>query len=256
MEELSYLKKFIKLLADESQKIILKYFRTSFSIETKEDYSPVTIADKKSEEVMRELIMKEFPEHGIIGEEFGNINPEAEYKWVLDPIDGTKSFICGTPLFGTLIALVKNNQPVLGAINLPVLKEFLIGDNNNAYLNDVKVNVRYCDNISSAVLLITDYLNFERYRNLKALNNLIRKVKLFRCWGDCYGYYLVATGYADIMIDPIMSLWDLMALVPVIKGAGGKITDYYGKDAIKGNSIVATGGIIHEDVIKILNQFE
>ncbi len=254
MDEISYLKKFMKLLANESQKIIMDFYRKEMNIEIKTDFTPVTIADKKSEEKMRELITKEFPEHGIIGEEFEDINPNSEYKWILDPIDGTKSFIYGTPLFGTLIALLKNNQPILGVINLPALNEFLIGDNNSTYLNDVVVRVRNCENISSAVLLITDYMNFEKYRNIKALNNLIRKVKLFRSWGDCYGYYLVATGYADIMIDPIMSLWDFMALIPIINGAGGKITDYYGNDPLRGDSIVATGGIIHKEVIKILNQ--
>ncbi|MEJ5352390.1 MAG: histidinol-phosphatase [Melioribacteraceae bacterium] len=254
MNELSYLKKFVKLLADESKKVIKEYYRKEIIIETKDDLSPVTIADKKSEEIMRQLIMREFPEHGIIGEEFGNYNPDAEYKWILDPIDGTKSFICGTPLFGTLIALLKNDEPILGAINLPVLDEFLIGDNTSAELNGNKVNVRKCEDVSAAVLLITDYNNFEKYRSLTGLNNLIRRVKLFRSWGDCYGYYLVATGYADIMIDPIMSQWDLTALIPVINGAGGTITDYYGNNPLKGNSIVATGGTIHNEVIKILNQ--
>lgn len=254
MNELSYLKKFVKLLADESKKIIKEYYRKEIIIETKDDLSPVTIADKKSEEIMRQLIMREFPDHGIIGEEFGNYNPDAEYKWILDPIDGTKSFICGTPLFGTLIALLKNDEPILGAINLPVLDEFLIGDNESAELNGNKVNVRKCEDVSAAVLLITDYNNFEKYRSLTGLNNLIRRVKLFRSWGDCYGYYLVATGYADIMIDPIMSQWDLTALIPIINGAGGTITDYYGNNPLKGNSIVATGGTIHNEVIKILNQ--
>lgn len=253
MEELSFLKKFIKLLANESEKIISEYFRKKIEIEAKDDSSPVTIADKKSEEVMRKLIMREFPEHGIIGEEFGEYNPNAKYKWILDPIDGTKSFICGTPLFGTLIALLKDNNPVLGAINFPILKEYLIGDNEISELNGRKVTVKSCDDISSAILLITDYLNFEKYRSISGLNKLIKKVKLFRTWGDCYGYYLVATGYADIMIDPIMSPWDLMALIPIIRGAGGTITDYYGNDPVKGNSIVATAGIIHNDVIKILN---
>lgn len=254
MKEMSLLKKFVRLLADESEKIIREYYRTKIEVETKNDFSPVTIADKKSEEMMRELIMREFPEHGIIGEEFGNYNPEAEYKWILDPIDGTKSFICGTPLFGTLIALLKNNNPILGAINLPILNEFLIGDNETAELNGEKIIVRNCENLSSAVLLITDYLNFEKYRNLNGINKLIRKVKLYRMWGDCYGYYLLATGYADIMIDPIMNLWDLMALIPIIRGANGKITDYNGADPTKGNSIVATAGFIHNDVIKILNE--
>jgi len=254
MNELSYLKKFVKLLADESKKIIKEYYRKEIVVETKNDLSPVTIADKKSEEIMRELIMHEFPEHGIIGEEFGTYNPQAEYKWILDPIDGTKSFICGTPLFGTLVALLKNEEPILGAINLPVLDEFLIGDNELTELNGNKVTVRNCENISSAVLLITDYMNFEKYRSLKGLNNLIRKIKLFRSWGDCYGYYLVATGYADIMIDPIMSPWDLMALIPIINGAGGKITDYYGGNPVKANSIVATAGKIHDEVIRIINE--
>ncbi|PIP77763.1 MAG: histidinol-phosphatase, partial [Ignavibacteria bacterium CG22_combo_CG10-13_8_21_14_all_37_15] len=128
------LKKFSKYLADESGKIIRSYFRTHIPVDSKADESPVTIADKTAEEKMRELIMKEFPQHGIIGEEFGTHNESAEYKWILDPIDGTKSFITGTVTFGTLIALTKNGEPVLGVINQPVLNEFLIGDNNSCEL--------------------------------------------------------------------------------------------------------------------------
>ena len=119
---------FIKYLARKSADIIKNYYRMPIEIEKKADDSPVTIADKKTEEFLRESIIKEFPEHGILGEEFGEVNPDAEYKWVLDPIDGTKSFISGTPLFGTLIALLQNGNPVLGAINLPILNELLIGD--------------------------------------------------------------------------------------------------------------------------------
>jgi histidinol phosphatase-like enzyme (inositol monophosphatase family) len=253
MDELKQLKDFCKLLADESGKIIRQYFRTNISIENKSDQSPVTIADKHAEEKMREMIMKEFPLHGIIGEEFGKYNEEAEYQWVLDPIDGTKSFICGTVTFGTLIALMKNGEPILGVINQPVLNEYLIGDNSTSELNGKKVKVRECKNLSESVLLTTDHLNIGQFQNLQAFENLMRQVKYYRMWGDCYGYYLVATGFADIMLDPIMSTWDLMALIPVIRGAGGNITDYYGKDPVKGNSIVATSGIIHDEVIKILN---
>ncbi|MBI5731012.1 MAG: histidinol-phosphatase, partial [Ignavibacteriales bacterium] len=219
----------------------------------KPDQSPVTIADKKAEEFMREAIMKKFPNHGILGEEFGEHNPNAGYKWVLDPIDGTKSFICGTVTFGTLIALTKNGKPILGVINQPILNEFLIGDNYKTELNGKRVNVRECNNLSDAVLLTTDQLNIEKYQNIKNFDNLVHKVKLYRQWGDCYGYYLVATGYADIMIDPIMNPWDLMALIPIIRGAGGTITDYYGNDPLNGNSIVATGGKIHDEVIELLN---
>lgn len=254
MNELNELKKFCRLLADETGKIIRQYYRTNITIETKSDESPVTIADKKSEEKMRELIMKEYPDHGIIGEEFGEYNTPAEYKWILDPIDGTKSFVCGVPLFGTLIALTKNDEPILGVINQPILIEYLIGDNQTSELNSKKVKVRDCKNLSSAVLLSSDYNTFSQYRNQAGFDNLIRKIKYYRTWGDCYGYYLVASGFADIMIDPIMNAWDLMALIPVIRGAGGVITDYTGTNPVKGNSIVATAGQIHDEVIRILNK--
>ncbi len=253
MNDLLEFKSFAKLLAEESGKIIRNYYRTSFAIENKSDASPVTIADQKAEDVLRQIILKEFPEHGILGEEFGEHKPEAEYKWVLDPIDGTKSFICGTVTFGTLIALLKNDQPILGVINQPILNEFLIGDNNSAELNGTKVHVRNCVQLSEAVLLTTDHLNIDKYQNLEKFEKLIRSVKLYRNWGDCYGYYLLATGYADIMIDPIMSTWDTMALIPIVKGAGGIITDYQGNDPLKGNSIIASSHGIHSQVLKILN---
>jgi myo-inositol-1(or 4)-monophosphatase len=202
---------------------------------------------------MRELINKEFPMHGIIGEEFGNYNPDAEYVWVLDPIDGTKSFISGALSFGTLIALLKNGNPIIGVINHPILNEFLIGNNATCLLNNNKVMFRDCNKISESTLLTTDYLNISKYQNKNGFDNLISKVKLYRNWGDCYGYYLLATGYADIMVDPVMSIWDSMALIPIINGAGGMITDYQGNDAVNGSSIVASNPTIHNDVIKILN---
>lgn len=253
MNDLKEFKSFSKLLADESGKIIRSYFRTKMSFETKADNSPVTIADKKTEETMRNMIKKEFPDHGIIGEEFGVYNEDAEYKWVLDPIDGTKSFVAGAVTFGTLIGLVKKGEPILGVINQPILNEYLIGDNNIADLNGEKVKFRKCDNIENAVLLTTDHLNIYNYQNGFKFEELIRKVKLYRQWGDCYGYYLLSTGFADIMIDPIMSPWDSIALIPIIKGAGGMITDYQGNDPVKGNSIIASAKEIHGAVIGMLN---
>jgi histidinol phosphatase-like enzyme (inositol monophosphatase family) len=245
---------FIKYLAEESGKIIKRYYRTPVKVDIKHDDSPVTIADKKTEEFLRSEITKKFPGHGIIGEELGEKDSASEYKWVLDPVDGTKSFICGTPLFGTLISLLKNDNPILGAINLPVLNELLIGNNSNTTLNNKPVKVRACKNISDAVLLTTDFKSYGEYQSQKGLDNLISKVKIVRSWGDCYGYYLVATGYADIMIDPIMSAWDKMALIPIIKGAGGIITDIRGNDPVKGTSISAASAGIHAEVIRILNQ--
>ena len=252
-DDLEKYKKFGLKLADKSSLILKKYFRTKLKIENKEDLSPVTIADKNTEKVMRKMIMKEFPNHGILGEEYGVYNPNAIYKWVLDPIDGTKSFICGNPLFGTLIALLRNNDPIMGIISLPILDEILIGDNRTTLLNGTEVSFRPCNNLSSAVLLATDISSVDKFQDITKFNDLAKQVKLFRTWGDCYGYYLLATGYADIMIDPIMSSWDLLALIPIIKGAGGIITDYHGNDPLQGNSIVAASRNLHLDVIKILN---
>jgi histidinol phosphatase-like enzyme (inositol monophosphatase family) len=253
MENLTEFKKFIYYLANISANIIKPYFRTGMNIEHKEDNSPVTIADKNAEEAMRRVIIKEYPEHGIIGEEFGSYKEDAEYKWVLDPIDGTKSFICGVLSFGTLIALLKNDEPILGVINQPILNEFLIGDNKTTFINNKPASVRNCKDISEAVLLTTDHNNIEKYQNLEKFEKLIRKVRLYRNWGDCYGYYLLATGFANVMIDPIMSFWDTMALIPIIKGAGGIITDYQGDDPVNGNSIIAASPGIHSQVIKCLN---
>ncbi len=253
MNELNEYKSFCKVLAQVSADVIKNYFRNTVSIETKADLSPVTIADKKAEEVMREMISKHYPDHGIIGEEFGETNKDAEYTWVLDPIDGTKSFICGAYSFGTLIGLVKNGEPILGVYNHPILNDFLIGDNFETTINGEKTNIRNCKNLSEAVLLTTDHLNIEKYQSIDKFNSLLKKVKLYRNWGDCYGYYLLATGYADIMIDPIMSLWDLLPLIPIIKGAGGIITDYHGKDPIEGKSAVTASKQIHSKVISILN---
>ena len=206
INELIEYKEFSKLLALKSAAIIKKYFRTKINIDQKDDESPVTIADKLAEEIMRELIKKEFPEHGILGEEFGEEDPNAEYKWILDPIDGTKSFICGAQSFGTLIALLKNGRPVLGVINQPILNEFLIGDGITAELNGVPTNVRDCNKLEDAVLLTTDHFNVGNYQDQQKFDALVKKCLLYRNWGDAYGYYLVATGYADIMIDPIMSI--------------------------------------------------
>ncbi|MHB8579273.1 MAG: histidinol-phosphatase [Ignavibacteriaceae bacterium] len=253
MSDISDFKLFAKHLAELSGNVIASYFRSNIQIDSKSDNSPVTIADKSAEELMRHEIMNEFPNHGIIGEEFGNYNDSAEYKWILDPIDGTKSYICGALTFGTLIALVKNDKPILGVINQPVLHEFLIGDNYSSELNGRTVHVRNCDSLSEAVLLTTDHMNVKKYQDINKFDKLTGKVKLYRNWGDCYGYYLVATGFADIMIDPIMNLWDKMALIPIIKGAGGNITNYQGNDPLVGTSIIATGGNIHNEVINILN---
>lgn len=244
---------FTKELARASGEIINRYFRTGVTVEAKADDSPVTIADKKAEEIMREMIMKQFPEHGIIGEEFGNHNENAEYQWVLDPIDGTKSFVTGTFLFGTLIGLMHNRQPILGAIHHSVTSHLLIGTGDEAKLNGDVVTVRKNENLRQATLLYTDHLDVGKYQNGIAFQQLMGRTKYNRTWGDCHGYFLVATGYADIVVDPIMNLWDIVALIPIIEGAGGTITDWKGEAPLDGSGIIATNGDLHEQVLRALN---
>ncbi len=254
MRNFTEMKAFFKTLAEESGKIIKKYFFEDVNVEIKADETPVTIADKKAEEVIRSLIEKHFPEDGIIGEEFGEKKATSEYVWILDPIDGTKSFFRKMITFGTLIGLLKNGEPVIGAINQPVLDYFLIGDNEVAELNGKRTFVRNCSSLENATLLTTDHLNVYKYKNGENFEKLIRSVKLYRTWGNAYAYLLLSTGNADAMIDPIMSPWDSLPLIPIVKGAGGVITDYEGSNPVKGNSIVTSSKEIHKQIIEILNR--
>ena len=244
---------FLKRLTQASGAIIRQWFRAGYEIELKADLSPVTIADRGAEEIMRQLIMEQFPEHGILGEEFGRHQPEAEYQWVLDPIDGTKAFVSGSYLFGTLIALLRAGRPILGVIHHPLLDDFLVGDGQQSWLNDRPVRVRPCNRLESAILTGGPHWNVGLYQNGSAFETLSKRVQRYNNWGDCHGYYLVATGGVDIMADPILEVWDLMALIPIIEGAGGRITDWQGNDAVVGRSAVATAGPLHDEVIRLLN---
>jgi len=252
--DLNDYKKFAERMVYDCGSVIKKYFKKDLNIESKNDMTPVTIADREAEKCMRQQIMKNFPDHGIIGEEFGTHNPDAEYQWTLDPIDGTISFISRTVTFGTLVGLLKDKEPVLGLFYQPILNEMMVGDNKETLLNGKKVQVKPCPALNQAVLLTTDHLHIAEYQNEANFHQLINQVKLYRNWGDCYGYYLLASGFANIMIDPIMSPWDSLPVIPIIRGAGGIITDYQGNDPLKGESIVAAAPQIHSAVIDILNK--
>lgn len=248
------LKPFVQKLAEKSAAVITPCFANNhLEIETKADDSPVTQADRHAERVMREMINREFPTHGIIGEEYGEENADAEFVWVIDPIDGTRSFASGCPLFGTLICLLQEGEPVLGAIHQPILNQFCFGDNHTTTCNGKPVHLRSTSQLRDACLLTTDVKNIFTYQHGANFQALAEQVKFFRTWGDCYGYLLVATGWADVMLDPIMNPWDLLPLIPVIKGAGGIITTWDGSDPLNGSSIVAANKLIHGRVIEILN---
>ncbi len=241
-------------LAQRSGEFIKPYFGSAgLAVEMKSDASPVTAADRGAEELMRAMIAKRFPEHGIVGEEFGNEREEAEWVWVLDPIDGTKAFITGVPLWGTLIALKHRGQPVLGTIHQPVLGQLMVGDGETTTLNGRPVRVRECARIEDATVLTSDPIaNPHKYQNGAAHDALLARARIARTWGDCYGYLLLAGGWADVMLDPIMNPWDIQALIPVVRGAGGVITDWRGGDPVGADSIIAASPGLHAQVVNAL----
>ncbi|AOS44605.1 Histidinol-phosphatase [Lacunisphaera limnophila] len=213
--------------------------RRDLAVDLKSDDSPVTLADRGAEELMRRLIRTRFPTHGILGEELGPENTDAEWVWVLDPIDGTKSFITGVPLWGTLIGLLHHGQPVLGCIHQPILGQLVVGDGVTTTLNGAPVRCRPTTRLAEATLLTCDWLTPAQHQDGPAFDRLAQSTRLCRTWGDAYAYLLVATGWADLAVDPIMNPWDLAALVPVIRGAGGVITDWSGGPAYPAASTVA-----------------
>ena len=245
---------FIHTLAEKSGDVIRPFFsQANLAVETKEDQTIVTQADRRAETAMRALIRKTYPHHGILGEEFGPENASAEFVWTLDPIDGTISFARGCPLFGTLIGLLHDDHPILGAIHHPLLNQLCIGNNTETTLNGRAVQLRETNCLSEAMLLTTDVASIDKLQKQQGFERLFRQTRLFRTWGDCYGYLLVASGGADIMLDPIMNPWDILPLIPIIRGANGVVTTWSGTDAAKGDSCVAANKTLHPKVLEILN---
>ncbi|KAJ4880081.1 myo-inositol monophosphatase like 2 [Raphanus sativus] len=231
-------------LADASGEVIRKYFRKKFDIVEKDDMSPVTIADQMAEEAMVSIIFHNFPSHAIYGEEKGWRCKEesADYVWVLDPIDGTKSFITGKPVFGTLIALLYKGKPILGLIDQPILKERWIGmSGRRTKLNGENISTRSCPKLSQAYLYTTSPHLFAGEAE-KAFARVRDKVKMPLYGCDCYAYALLASGFVDLVIESGLKPYDFLALVPVIEGAGGTITDWNGNPPLweASSSAVAT----------------
>jgi len=251
-EQRDEFKPFIKHLCEEAAKEILPHYGPEVSIERKSDATPVTLADQNAEKRIREILAERYPGHGIIGEEYGSEREDAEFVWVLDPIDGTKSFISGVPLFATLIALMHDGRPVLGAINQPVLQQMIVGDCETTTLNGKPVNGRDARQLAEATLCTTDPIRETLWQNNARWDDLPPKTALYRSWGDAGGYILLCAGFTDIMCDPAMEIWDCAAILPCLEGAGFKATGWNGGDAFDERSIIAAKAPLHDEVMRVL----
>lgn len=232
----------------------MKYYRTEISADVKQDGSPVTIADKSSERLVREWIERRFPADGIVGEEYGVSNESSRRRWIVDPIDGTKAFIRGIPFWGSLVAVVEGDEVIAGASAFPALGETLVaGLGEGCWWNDARCSVSTVDDLSSATVLTTD-AGFKGHPQKQAgWLALTEAAALSRTWGDCAGYLLVATGRAEVMTDPVINAWDVAALMPAITEAGGVFTDWEGNHTAFGTSAVATNSLLAAEARRILN---
>jgi myo-inositol-1(or 4)-monophosphatase len=238
---------FVDELAAVSGEAILPFFRTSLGVEDKShgrSFDPVTAADRAAESAMRTLIRRSFPEHGIIGEEFGSERADAEYVWVLDPIDGTKSFISGMPAWGTLIALTRSGAPVFGMMHQPFTRERFSGDSGGAQYRgpagDRALQTRPCAGLADAVLFTTSP-QLMAQRDRRAFAKVEDKVRLSRYGGDCYAYCMLAAGHVDLVIETGLKPHDVIPLIPIIAGAGGIVTTWEGGAPEPGGRIIAAG---------------
>lgn len=237
-------------LAVEAGKITMKYFRKDFTVEYKADASPVTIADRETELFIRAAIQKRFPDHGLIGEEHGEVNAGAEWRWTIDPIDGTTAFIHGIPLYTVLLGLQHKGRSVLGVIHNPALDETAAAaDGCGCTFNGRPCSVSKVADFSKARVMVTDVAELTR-RRPRFTAALMPQAQICRGWGDAYGYLLVASGRAEISLDPILHLWDAVPLQPVIEQAGGRYTDFSGA-AVAGTCGLASNGLLHDRLLEL-----
>ncbi|HIQ23301.1 MAG TPA: histidinol-phosphatase [Planctomycetes bacterium] len=246
--------------AREAGEITLRYFRrTDLEVERKADDSPVTAADRQAERHLRDRIGEAFPEDGILGEEFPEKRGTGGYRWILDPIDGTKSFIHGVPLYGTMVALERDGQSLLGVIVIPALDECVYAARGEGAWYQagneppVPARVSRCGRLAGGLFLTSEVANFDKTGRRHIYDRLQAAARLTRTWGDCYGYLMVATGRAEVMIDPLLSLWDSAPLLPIIEEAGGRFTDWQGRRRIDAGEAIATNGLLLEEVLAIVS---
>lgn len=254
-EKIKQLLDFAVDIAREAGAITYRYFQGSFVAEHKADNSFVTNADREAESYLRTRIAEAFPEDSILGEEEGEKAGESNRRWILDPIDGTYSFVHGVPLYGVLIGLELDKEPVLGVVNLPALGDLVYAARGlGCFWNGEVARVSARSALDQALLLSTDFGVCEQYGFGPAAESLQKQVHARRTWGDAYGHVLVATGRADIMLDPVMNVWDCAALLPILEEAGGTFTDWNGRRTIYGGNAISTNGLLFDEVMEVVRR--
>lgn len=246
------LMEFAERTCREAGNITLQYFQKEIQIEYKEDSSPVTIADRKSEELIRAAIEKEFPDHTIIGEEFGERLRSRDHAWYIDPIDGTLAYTRGVPIYGVMLGLRSASEFQVGCVFLPVLNEMVVaGKSKGCYWNGKRASVSQTRELRNALFAHSGYEYFANEKRGAAYRDLESSTKLQRTWGDCYGHVLVATGRADICVDPILFPWDAAPLIPILQEAGGTFTDWRGNITPENHEGMSTNGLLLNQVLAI-----
>ena len=246
--------KFAQQTVIAAGRITLKHFQKSVDVEVKSNHTPVTEVDRTVETFIRGRIQEAYPTHAILGEEFEEKQSESQFRWIIDPIDGTQSFIHGIPLYTILIALLSDGEPQLGIIHSPATQETVAAATGfGCKYNGTPCHVSKTSELSKAWIQVTDYADLWR-RRPEFSRKLLSQVAFCRAWGDAYGYLLVATGRTDVMIDPIMNIWDIAPLKPIITEAGGVFTDLDGVTNPLGSSALACNFILHEKLITMISR--
>ena len=234
--------------------VALRHFRSGISVEWKSDGSPVTIADREAERAAREWIERRFPDDGILGEEQGETRGTAVRRWIVDPIDGTKSFVRGVPLWGTLVGVAEGDSILAGAAYFPAIDELVAAaPGRGCWWNGAACRVSQVSSIAEATVLTTDERFPDDRRRRDGWRELASRAAVSRTWGDCFGYLLVATGRAEVMVDDRMNAWDAAAILPIIGEAGGVFTNWSGAVTAFGGSAIATNAVLARDVRVTLN---
>jgi histidinol-phosphatase len=237
----------------QAGQLTLGHFQTALAVEWKGDNSPVTAADRGSEQLLRRMIEQRFPDHAIVGEEFGETDRDSQYRWIIDPIDGTRSFVRGVPLYGVLIGLELAGEAVLGVVNFPALREMVAAaKGEGCRWNGRPARVSAIASADQSLLLYTDAAEFARQVRSRTWDRLQAATHTQRSWGDCYGHCLVATGRAEVMLDPVLSVWDAAPLLPILEEAGGTFTDWNGVPTIHGRNGMSTNGHVLGHILKLM----